>query len=102
MKELPISIDKEKIEFFCKKHHIDSLALFGSILTPSFTPSSDVDVLVKFNARHIPSLFEIIDIESELSVIVGRQVDLKTPNDLSLYFRNEILLNSKTLYELKI
>jgi predicted nucleotidyltransferase len=99
MGEFAIPINKEKIKSFCRKHHIVSLALFGSILTPSFSPSSDVDVLVQFNVQHTPSLFEIVDIESELSSIVGRQVDLKTPNDLSPYFRNEVLSKSKILYE---
>ena len=91
-------INNEKIDSFCKKHHIDSLALFGSVLTSHFGPSSDVDILVCFDAKHIPSLFDLVDMESELSTIVGRQVDLKTPKDLSPYFRNEVLAKAKIIY----
>lgn len=96
--ELPIPVNKEMIHSFCKKYHIHRLALFGSILTTSFSPSSDVDVLVQFDVKHIPSLFEIVDIESELSSIIGRKVDLKTPNDLSPHFRNEVVSNAKIIY----
>lgn len=98
MEESAISINKDRIGLFCKKHHIVTLALFGSILTSHFGPKSDVDVLVSFDVQHIPNLFDLVDMESELSIIVGRHVDLKTPNDLSPYFRNEVLSNAKIIY----
>ena len=63
MKKLSISLDEKKIHLFCKKHHIASLALFGSILTPNFKNSSDVDFLVKFESDHTPSLFDLVDME---------------------------------------
>lgn len=99
MRELAISLNRDEIKEFCKKHHISTLALFGSILTSHFSPASDVDVLVSFDVERIPNLFDLVDMESELSAIVGRNVDLKTPNDLSPYFRNEVLSRAKTIYE---
>jgi predicted nucleotidyltransferase len=98
MEEPAIPINKDKIGLFCKKHHIVSLALFGSILSSHFGPQSDVDVLVSFDSKHIPNLFELVDMESELSGLIGRPVDLKTPYDLSPYFRDEVILNAKTIY----
>ena len=98
MNEPKLPINKEKIRMFCKKHHIVNLALFGSILTSQFNTKSDVDVLVSFDNKHIPTLFDLVDMESELSSIVGRHVDLKTPNDLSPYFRDEVLSNAKFIY----
>lgn len=98
MGELAIPLSKDKIRSFCKKHHILTLALFGSILTSHFTSKSDVDILVNFDTDHIPNFFDLIDMESELSAIIGRKVDLKTPNDLSPYFRNDVLANAKTIY----
>ncbi len=100
MKEIPISLDKGKISLFCKKYHIAFLALFGSILTTNFKESSDVDFLVKFEENHAPSLFGLVDMESELCLIVGRQVDLKTPNELSRYFRDEVLAQAEVIYEI--
>lgn len=98
MPRLPIPINKKRIDACCKKYHITYLALFGSVLTSHFSTSSDVDILVKFDKKHIPGLFGIFDIQEELSVIVGRTVDLKTPNSLSRYFRDEVLSKSQVLY----
>ena len=98
MNKLPIRLQKSKIEKFCKKYHIVYLALFGSVLTSNFTKKIDVDILVKFEKKHIPHLFNMIKIESELSDLIGYPVDLKTPNDLSPYFRDDVLTNAKTLY----
>lgn len=98
MEKFPLAINQKKIIAFCKKHHIESLALFGSILTSHFSSQSDIDVLVKFEKEHIPSLFDIVDIEEELSSIVGRKVDLKTAEDLSRYFRDEVVAQAKIMY----
>ncbi len=98
MKALPIHLQKKKIESFCKKYHIVYLALFGSVLTTHFTKKSDVDVLVKFEKRHAPHLLNMVRMESELSDIIGYPVDLKTPNDLSPYFRDEVLNKARTIY----
>lgn len=98
MNKLPIKLQKKKIDGFCEKHHIVYLALFGSVLTSHFTEESDVDVLVKFEKKHTPHLFGLIGMESELSNIFGYTVDLKTPGDLSRYFRDDVLAKAKTIY----
>lgn len=98
MSKLPIKLPKDKIERFCKKYHIAYLALFGSVLTSSFSEKSDIDILVKFKKKHTPHLFGLIGMESELSDIIGYSVDLKTPNDLSRYFRDDVLAKAKTIY----
>ena len=98
MENNELKLNKLKISSFCKRHHIIFLALFGSILTSHFSTASDVDILVKFEKDNFPNLFDLVDMESELSSIVGRQVDLKTPNDLSPYFREEVLSSAKIIY----
>jgi hypothetical protein len=99
MKKIPIPLDRRKLSLFCKKYHIAFLALFGSILTPHFKETSDVDFLVRFEKNHTPTLFDLVDMESELCLIVGRQVDLRTPNELSRYFRDEVLAQAEVIYE---
>lgn len=93
-----IPIPREKIRRFCVRNHIKKLALFGSVLTPRFRKKSDVDILVEFDARHIPGLIGIASLENELGDIVGRKVDLRTPKDLSPYFRNDVIDQSYHLY----
>lgn len=91
------SVPPEKLTEFCRKHHIKKLALFGSVLREDFRPDSDIDVLVEFDPGHVPG-FAIIDMEVELSRLVGRKVDLRTPNDLSRYFRDRVVREAKVEY----
>ena len=91
-------IPKEKIEEFCKKHHIRKLSLFGSVLRDDFTPESDLDILVEFDPAHIPGLIRLAGMEIELTEILGRKVDMRTAQDLSRYFREDVLNSAKVQY----
>ena len=94
-----ISVDKEKIAAFGRKHHIRRLALFGSVLRQDFRPDSDVDVLVEFEPASVPGLFGIARMERELTALLGgRKVDLRTPEDLSRYFRQSVLAEAEVQY----
>ena len=94
-----IPIPKESIAAFCRRNHIRRLALFGSVLRPDFGPESDIDVLVEFEPEHIPGLLGIARMEQELSEIFdGRRIDLRTFEDLSLYFREEVRQQAEVQY----
>jgi predicted nucleotidyltransferase len=84
-----IEIPHDRLVDFCRRHHIRRLALFGSVLRDDFTPDSDVDVLVEFDEGKTPGF---------VSDILGRRADLKTPNELSKYFRDEVLAEAEELY----
>ncbi|NES20147.1 MAG: nucleotidyltransferase family protein [Symploca sp. SIO3E6] len=94
---LPITFQQEAIVSLCQQHHIRKLALFGSVLRQDFHPDSDVDILVEFEPGHIPG-FDFIDIQDKLSEIIGRTIDLNTPQDLSRYFREQVLAEAKEIY----
>ena len=96
--ELPIEIDQEQVAGFCQRHAITKLAFFGSILTDHFGPESDVDVLVEFDPDRIPTLFAVVEMEEELSALLGRKADLRTPKDLSRYFRDEVVRTALVQY----
>ena len=96
--DLPISIDAGRIAAFCRKHHLIKLALFGSVLTDRFGPDSDVDVLFEYDPEHVPSLFDVTRMERELSEILGRKADMRTPQDLSRYFRDEVVRYAAVQY----
>jgi len=75
------------------------LALFGSALREDFSEESDIDVLVEFEPGHTPGLLGMARLERELSHILGgRKVDLRTPEDLSRYFRDEVLREAEVQY----
>lgn len=91
--------DKDRIAEFCRRYHIRRLALFGSVLRDDFGPQSDVDVLVEFDQAHVPGLIRLARMERELSACFGgRSVDLRTPEDLSRYFRREVLTQAEVQF----
>lgn len=92
-----IKIPKEEIAEFCKRNHIVKLSFFGSILRDDFGPESDIDVLVEFDPDHIPGL-SFFGMEGELSELLGRKVDLQTPNFLSRYFRDQVKAEAEIQY----
>jgi predicted nucleotidyltransferase len=99
MAALPIEGPREEIEAFCVRHNIRKLSLFGSVLTPRFQPSSDIDVLVEFEPGQGPGYFGLSAMELELSDLLGRKVDLRTPEEISRYFRDEVLAPAAVQYE---
>ena len=92
-----IDVPRDLIADFCRRHCIWRLALFGSVLRDDFTPQSDVDVLVEFEAGKTPG-FAFFSMQEELSRILERRVDLNTANDLSKYFRDEVLAEAEEMY----
>ena len=92
-----IDVPTKRIADFCRRNHIRRLAFFGSVLRDDFGPESDVDVLVEFEPGTRLG-FAFFDIEQELSQILGRRVDLRTSQELSKYFRDEVLAEAKEVY----
>jgi len=94
-----IVIAKDRIRDFCERHHIRRLAVFGSVLRDDFGPDSDVDVLVDFMPGHTPGFFRLFEMEEELSALFGgHKVDMRTPQDLSRYFRDRVFASAEVQY----
>jgi len=94
-----ITIDKDEIAGFCRRHHIVRLAIFGPALRDDFRSDSDVDVLLDFELDHVPGFFRLSDMQEELSALFGgREVDLRTPQDLSRYFRDDAVAQAVVQY----
>lgn len=92
-------MSKKKLNEFCKRNHIRKLSIFGSAIRGKLQPDSDIDLLVEFEEDHTPGLFSIVKMEMELAEVLGRKVDLRTPEDLSQYFRGEVIQNAKLQYQ---
>jgi predicted nucleotidyltransferase len=95
--QMKVRLPKDKIADFCRRHHIRRLAVFGSVLHGDARPDSDLDVLVEFEPGHVPGL-AFFGMEQELSELLGRKVDLNTPQFLSPYFRDEVLAEAEVQY----
>ena len=72
--------------------------MFGSVLRDDFGPESDVDVLVEFEPGARVGLIRLAGMEIELSEMIGREVDMRTAEDLSRYSRDEVLAEAEVQY----
>jgi len=87
-----IEISQPQLAEFCRRNGVRKLSLFGSVLTNRFSDASDVDVLVEFAPGTRAGYLRMAAMERELSsMLAGRRVDLRTPKDLSPYFRDKVV-----------
>lgn len=93
-----ISINAAAVATFCRQHHIRKLAFFGSVLREDFRAESDVDVLVEFEKGQVPGFLRLARMERELSEILGRRADMRTPGDLSRHFRDDVIREAAVQY----
>lgn len=94
-----VTVDRQAIARFCQKHHMRRLSFFGSVLRQDFGPNSDIDMLVEFEEGHIPGYFRLMSMQRELTQIIGnRPVELRTPQELSPYFRDRVVAGAELLY----
>ena len=96
---MEIFSDRSALEAICRRHDVARLSLFGSVLKGTATNESDIDLLVEFNDSARPTFLDMARIEIELSELLGgRKVDLRTPQDLSRYFRSDVLASAELQY----
>lgn len=97
-----VTFPEDQIAEFCRRHGVRRLSLFGSILSDAsdFGPASDVDLLVEFHPGQTPGMIGFGGMILELQKLIGpsRRVDLRTPADLSQYFRDDVLRTSRLLH----
>ncbi len=95
---LQINVDRDALRRFCEENRVRQLAVFGSALREDFGPDSDVDVLVEFEPGTRIGLMGLTRLEMDLSELLGRKVDLNTPNGLHHRYRDRVLAEAKVLY----
>lgn len=91
-------LDRAVLGEFCRRHGIRRLALFGSVLHGNDGPDSDLDLLVEFEPGVRIGFVGLASLQLELSQLLGRNVDLRTPAELSRYFRARVLAEAEVQY----
>ena len=92
-------VDREQLASLCRRRHVRKLSLFGSRLKGAARPDSDVDLLIEFEQGARPTLLDLAEIEIELSEWFGGvRVDLRTPQELSRYFRDQVVSEALVQY----
>ncbi|MEO8281351.1 MAG: nucleotidyltransferase domain-containing protein, partial [Ideonella sp.] len=92
------SLQGVDVQRICRAHGIRRLALFGSRSKGTERPDSDVDLLVELEPDRVPGLMGISAIEIELGRALGLKVDLRTAQDLSPYFRDDVVRDAQLAY----
>lgn len=82
----------------CQRHGIQRLPAFGSRTKGTARPDSDLDLLVEFEPGQVPGLIGLSAIEIELTEALGVKVDLRTAQELSPYFREDVLRQAQVVY----
>lgn len=80
-----INANQDRFQEFAVK----ALFLFGSVARGEATSQSDIDLLVEF--EHPVGLFALLKLKSYLEELLGRSVDLGTPNSLRPHLRETVL-----------
>lgn len=97
MNKMKIKVPKTKLAEFCRRWNISEFAIFGSALRGDFRSDSDVDVLVSFNSQAHVTLFDMVQMQEELKLIFGRDVDLVSKRGVMNsrnYLRRKAILES--------
>lgn len=94
----PIDLPNNSLTEFCQRHRVRRLSLFGSALRDDFGPQSDVDFVVEFEPGAVVGYLKLAEMEMEISSLLGRKADLRTPAELSRYFRDQVLAAAEPLY----
>ena len=96
---MAIQIPKEELTAFCQREGIRRLSVFGSALTERFSEASDIDMLVEFLPEQRVGYIRLAGMEIELSNLLRRKVDLRTPRELSRHFRGQVMQSAAVQYD---
>ena len=91
-------VAKEELDEFCRRHEVERLSLFGSVLREDFGPDSDIDILIEFAPGTVAGYLTLAAMDLKLGELLGRKVDIRTPAELSEYFRQEVLETAQPEY----
>lgn len=94
---MQLALDTQKIQQLCQNQGISYLGLFGSYARDEHTPSSDVDLLVKFDKR--VTLLDIAHAQNNFSDLFNKPVDLVVEKTLNPLIRPYVEKDLVTIYE---
>lgn len=94
-----MKLPEDRIAVICRNHQIRKLSVFGSALRSDFNGQSDYDFLVEFDDKVRVGFLKLSAIRNELKEILKRDVDLVPNDSLKPLIRDNILRESRVIYE---
>lgn len=92
-----LNLDQKQISSLCQKNDVAYLGVFGSFAKGQANEKSDIDLLVRFTQSK--SLLDLVRLENAFGDLLKRKVDLVTEQSVSPYLREQILFETKKIYE---
>ena len=86
---------RDAIRQIVKRHHAQNPRIFGSVLHGQDTDTSDLDILI--DTTDDTTLFDIGAIRSELTELLGVEVDVLTPNSLPDRWKGDIFNEAQAI-----
>ncbi len=86
---------RDAIRLIVERHHARNPRIFGSVLHGQDTLDSDLDILV--DTTEETSLFDIGAIRSELTELLGVEVDVLTPASLPDRWKMKVLKEAQAV-----
>ncbi|MCI1186006.1 nucleotidyltransferase domain-containing protein [Hymenobacter sp. DH14] len=98
---LPLTAHRPALAALCRRHHVQRLAAFGSVLTPAFGPASDVDFVAAFEPMPVEDYADnYLALKFALEQELQRPVDLLEAQALrNPYFRAQVEATQQVIYE---
>jgi predicted nucleotidyltransferase len=93
-----LNVDRDALARVCAHYRVTELSLFGSAARGALRPGSDIDLLVVFETSAVVTLFTLIDLQTDLSELLGRRVDVVPKGGLKAMLRAEVLAEAVVLY----
>jgi len=85
----PSNLIREHMSELRNDYMVYRLGIFGSFARGEETESSDIDILVEFSES--VDLFHFIRLQYFLSELLGRKIDLVTPDALKPMIKDQII-----------
>lgn len=89
-----------QIVALCEKHKVESLYVFGSVLTDRFNDESDIDFVVVFDKAKVEDYFDnYFDFKYALEELFNRSVDLVEDQTIkNIYLRQNVDASKQLIY----
>jgi predicted nucleotidyltransferase/plasmid maintenance system antidote protein VapI len=84
--------------YFKSCPEVEEVSLFGSFVRNEQTAKSDVDLLIRFGRRKAISMFDFLNMQHELSNLLGRKVDLVEYGQIKAHARPSVVNESEVIY----
>ena len=93
-----IDLPLDEIRRYCAAQPIARLADFGAAWRGELRPDTEVGLLVEYLPESGISYLDMAQQELDLGEIIGKPVDLRTKEEVSRYYRKQLVANAPLIY----